>query len=129
MLYFKGLNETEATLVITSHDLWPKLISLLPQLPNVKIIIYMEDQLKKLNTDEFNDENVRVFPFKEVVRMGSYSRVMASPPSADDIAIIMYTSGSTGAPKGVMITHQNCISTVKGFADNFPLGSNDILLG
>lgn len=33
--------------------------------------------------------------------------------SADDVAIIMYTSGTTGFPKGVMLTHKSLISNVK----------------
>ena len=36
-------------------------------------------------------------------------------PKTEDAAIIMYTSGSTGIPKAVIITHSNIIATAKGF--------------
>ena len=34
-------------------------------------------------------------------------------PQADDLAAIVYTSGTTGKPKGVMLTHRNVVSDVK----------------
>jgi long-chain acyl-CoA synthetase len=37
-----------------------------------------------------------------------------SPPSWDDIATFSYTSGTTGAPKGALLTHGNLLSTVAG---------------
>lgn len=45
-----GINETEVDTVITSHDLLPKFKRLLTMVPNVKTIIYMEDQLKATDT-------------------------------------------------------------------------------
>lgn len=123
-----GINETEATIVITSHDLLPKFKSLLPKLPQVQTLIYMEDQLHKTDTDGFKD-GIQIVPFTSVIRTGSNSEIANTPPVAEDIAIIMYTSGSTGTPKGVLLSHKNCIATLKSFSDVMKVYPEDVLIG
>jgi long-chain acyl-CoA synthetase len=45
--------------------------------------------------------------------------------NAGDLAILVYTSGTTGKPKGAMISHRNILATVDGYQDSFPQGPED----
>nr|XP_012144198.1 PREDICTED: long-chain-fatty-acid--CoA ligase 3 isoform X3 [Megachile rotundata] len=123
-----GINETEVDTVITSHDLLPKFKRLLDKVPEIKTIIYMEDQLKPTNTTGFKD-GVRLISYSEVIKKGNESNAPMSPPQANDTAIIMYTSGSTGVPKGVLLSHTNIIATMKAFCDAVEIRSDDVFLG
>ncbi|XP_033209619.1 long-chain-fatty-acid--CoA ligase 3 isoform X1 [Belonocnema kinseyi] len=123
-----GVNETEVDTVITSHELLPKFKRILPKLAEVKTIIYMEDQLKPTDTKDFK-EGVRLIPFSDVIKTGSDSNAELVSPKSEDTAIIMYTSGSTGVPKGVLLSHKNIIATLKAFCDAIEIRSDDIFLG
>ena len=52
----------------------------------------------------------------------------ASLARPDTLASILYTSGTTGVPKGVMLTHNNFISNVKGVTDVSDFSNKDTVL-
>jgi long-chain acyl-CoA synthetase len=51
-----------------------------------------------------------------------------APPSAGDLAALVYTSGTTGKPKGVMLTHANVISNVNAVLATVAPRMDDVFL-
>ncbi|XP_019759462.2 long-chain-fatty-acid--CoA ligase 4 isoform X4 [Dendroctonus ponderosae] len=123
-----GINETDVTTVVTSFELMPKFKKVLALTPKVKTLIYMEDQLKDLDKTGYAD-GIQIISLTEVLKKGKGSKYESSPPETNDPAIIMYTSGSTGVPKGVMILHKNLIATLKAFCDATDIYEQDIMIG
>ncbi|KAG2701112.1 hypothetical protein I3843_06G029000 [Carya illinoinensis] len=124
-----SLNETEVTTVICGCKELKKLIEISEQLDTVKRVICMDDEIPSNASYVEQSKSWTITSFGDVESLGRENPVDADLPLPADIAVIMYTSGSTGLPKGVMMTHANVLATVSAVMTIVPgLGSKDIYM-
>lgn len=126
-----ALNETRPTHVFTSPSMLNKIAAILPRCSHVRRVVCMEDQVSSADVS-INSDSVAVLTLSEFVSASSTgdtsNQADFSSPSRDDIAIIMYTSGSTGEARGVLISHYNIVSAMAGFAVATEIEAGDIFI-
>jgi acyl-CoA synthetase (AMP-forming)/AMP-acid ligase II len=61
-----------------------------------------------------------------LIEAGGWQRAAADPQS--DIAVILYSSGTTGGPKGVLLTHRNLVANVLQCQASLPPGTGDTVI-
>jgi acyl-[acyl-carrier-protein]-phospholipid O-acyltransferase/long-chain-fatty-acid--[acyl-carrier-protein] ligase len=75
-------------------------------------------------------EKIRVAFLTRVVSPGGLLRRLGGDKArADDLATVIFSSGSTGQPKGVMLSHRNVISNVGQVGDVYSFVESDRMLG
>jgi acyl-CoA synthetase (AMP-forming)/AMP-acid ligase II len=110
------IGNSEAAAVVLGDDFRDSLYALKTELPGVRHFICVSEPLEG---------------------MVSYESLLRNQPTAftdveverGDLAWLFYTSGTTGSPKGAMLTHHNLLAmTMNFFADMSPLGPEDVIL-
>ena len=116
------IEESKLTHVVTSSDLLSKIKRLRGKnrLSSLGTIIYVEDHLDQMNVDSlgFNEHNINCIKFTQVENIGAKSDPTKNQPqnvqrTTDDTAMVMYTAGTTGPMKGVILSHGNILSAVR----------------
>jgi long-subunit acyl-CoA synthetase (AMP-forming) len=118
-----GMTEVNSTHIITSNELLPKLLSLKSQIPKLNKVIIVRDmingQLEQLTVKKIDGCDMVLMEDLESASFSHIDISQVAMPTAQDVAVIMYTSGSTGIPKGVILTHGNLIYTFRAWAAVF----------
>lgn len=119
--FMLGFADTKAIIIprtFRGHDFQAMLDSLKPELPRLQHIIVVDGAENR--------------SFDELVMNSGAAPVTASagtPPAPDEMAVLMYTSGTTGEPKGVMHCFNTLLACAKALGTRFGLAADDVHFG
>ena len=107
-------------LLVGGSAQWRELAPLRDQFPELKTVIALKDAPE--NSPALNSHHIADW-------LSAYSTT-AEPHNVaqDDLASIVYTSGTTGRPKGVMLSHRNILFNAEAIAGAVPAYKEDVFL-
>ena len=114
------LSHSETSIVFVNGKLLSLILKILPSLNKIKHVICIDDT----NTSKFKKFNIGFYTFNELLNLGSKSdekfkiiERFVSKINENDVVSIIYTSGTSNKPKGVMLTHKSIISNIVGASE------------
>ncbi|MFA5021775.1 MAG: long-chain fatty acid--CoA ligase [Patescibacteria group bacterium] len=120
------LNDSQSSILLVSNqEQFNKLLLIIKDLPHLKTIIFIDlDQ-----PNNHHDLDKKIVSLQTVMELGENSnQSITIQAEANDIASIIYTSGTTAVPKGVMLTHRNFLFDAEASVTAVPVNEHDILL-
>ncbi|KAI8046980.1 uncharacterized protein B0P05DRAFT_20631, partial [Gilbertella persicaria] len=105
-----SITESEANLCFMNSDQLSTLSKILPGCPSIDSVIYRgEATSEHLDAIKASGQIKHIMSFEQLEELGHQHPISPVKPQSSELCCIMYTSGSTGNPKGVMLTHGNVV--------------------
>ena len=109
------LNDCHISALVTNKQLYSLIKPVLTKLPHLKHIIVVDEDIPG------------TIPF-QTFEQESLENPTWEPPKNDDIAVIHYTSGTTGNPKGAMLSHKNLLAAIDSNTDVIKISHHDRII-
>jgi len=116
--------------IVNDQEQTDKFLEIKDELPLLEKVVYWDPKGLR------NYDDPILIAFTDVIKLGrEYESAHpglfeqnVEQGKGDDTAFIYYTSGTTGLPKGAMLSHRALIQTAQAFVSRYPLNGNDDLI-
>jgi acyl-[acyl-carrier-protein]-phospholipid O-acyltransferase/long-chain-fatty-acid--[acyl-carrier-protein] ligase len=88
-------------------------------------MVFLEDVMTRFGAVE----RLRMLATMVLLPAWAINRIYLEPLNGDTLATVIFSSGSTGIPKGVMLSHRNILANVDSIGQVYDLASDDVLVG
>ena len=114
-------NSDSTALVVEDNKALNKLSPEIVNLP-IALIVLLSDETPP------EDISIKTINFQELMELGKNHQLQPVEQNKDTVATLLYTSGTTGKPKGVMLTHGNLLHQVNYVKTVFQPQAGDVIL-